>query len=248
MTKEATVDEEGEETRTCSRGDAKETRPIPKLEPEEEETITYTVTKGDGSTWTKGSTETCDFTYERSVNESETFSHFTGVKVDDEVIDESNYTAESGSVNISLQPSYLETLDAGEHTLTPTFDDGEADTAAFTILEEDSEESDDSEEEPSEEPDDEPSDNPDDDGKNPDGKPDGKDDGKSDGKKSDGHRWTRPFAPKKDGKTTVTPAKAAPAGKGAAATGDESMPLLWASLAGAGMVSFLIAMRRRKRA
>ncbi len=175
VTKEATVDEEGEKTHTCSRCDEKETLPIPKLEPEDEETITYTVTKGDGSTWTKGSTETCDFTYERSVNESETFSHFTGVKVDDTVIEESNYTAESGSVNISLQPSYLETLAAGEHTLTPTFDDGEADTATFTILEEDSEEEpsedpDDSEEGPSENPDDsepEPSEDPDDDGKNP---------------------------------------------------------------------------------
>ena len=43
-----------------------------------------------------------------------------------------NYTAKSGSVIIELQPSYLETLPAGKHTLTVNFDDGST-TAEFTI-------------------------------------------------------------------------------------------------------------------
>ena len=42
---------------------------------------------------------------------------FTGVKVDGNLIDKSNYTAKKGSTIITLKASYLNTLSAGTHTV-----------------------------------------------------------------------------------------------------------------------------------
>ena len=46
-----------------------------------------------------------------------------------------NWTAKAGSVIVDLQPSYLETLAVGEHTLTAVFSDGNNPTVTFTIQE-----------------------------------------------------------------------------------------------------------------
>lgn len=134
VTKEATVDEEGEETRICAHDSAhKETRAIPKLDPEE---ISYRNTKGAGASWTKGSNGTADFIFKRSVDDESTFEYFTGISVDGNAVDEANYTAESGSVIIKLKPEYLETLAVGKHTLTAYFADAEEGvTVGFTIKE-----------------------------------------------------------------------------------------------------------------
>ena len=129
-TKAPTVDAEGEETRACSRCDETETRSIPKPDPEK---ISYRNTEGNGTRWTKGSNKTADFTFKRSENDSETFSHFTGIQVDGKDVDKANYTAESGSVIVKLKPAYLETLSVGEHTITALFDDGNSASAKFTI-------------------------------------------------------------------------------------------------------------------
>lgn len=140
VTKEATEDEEGVRTYTASfkkEGFETQTKTesIPKLKPEEpEEEVTYSNTKGNGTQWTKGSTSTADFTFKRSKNDSETFSHFTGIQVDGKDVAASNYTAESGSVIVKLKPSYLETLSVGEHTITALFDDGNKASAKFTVV------------------------------------------------------------------------------------------------------------------
>ena len=69
------------------------------------------------------------------------FDKFTGVKVDGELVDSSNYTATEGSTIIEFKADYLETLEAGEHTVSVVFTDGEATTKfevknyAFTIQE-----------------------------------------------------------------------------------------------------------------
>ncbi len=52
------------------------------------------------------------------------FSKFTGVKVDGELVDSSNYTATEGSTIIEFKADYLETLEAGEHTVSVVFTDG----------------------------------------------------------------------------------------------------------------------------
>ncbi len=62
------------------------------------------------------------------------FSKFTGVKVDGEIVDSSNYTATEGSTIIEFKADYLKTLDAGEHTVSVVFTDGEAITK-FEIVE-----------------------------------------------------------------------------------------------------------------
>ena len=99
--------------------------------PEPPEPVTYSVTKGDGSQWTKGSSETLDFTFERSAEDETTFDRFTGIKVDGSSV--SDYDASAGSVNIKLKPAYLEALAVGSHTLEAVFEDGSAE-AAFTVL------------------------------------------------------------------------------------------------------------------
>lgn len=136
VTKDATETEEGETTYTATFKnpaftEQTKTESIPKLEPEEE--VTYSNTKGNGTQWTKGSTSTADFTFKRSKNDSETFSHFTGIQVDGKDVAASNYTAEAGSVIVKLKSAYLETLSVGEHTLTALFDDGNNASAKFTI-------------------------------------------------------------------------------------------------------------------
>ena len=106
----------------------------PKQDDSKQEEIRYANTEGNGTKWTKGSTVTADFTFKRSENDSVTFSHFTGIQVDEKDVDKANYTAESGSVIIKLKPAYLETLSVGEHTITAFFNDGNSASAKFTIL------------------------------------------------------------------------------------------------------------------
>ena len=96
--------------------------------------ITYTNTEGNGSNWTAGSDGTLEFKFSRSVNDSETIKHFTGVKVDDTVVDSSNYTYKAGSVIVNLKSEYLAKLSEGKHTLTALFDDGDDVTVSFEIL------------------------------------------------------------------------------------------------------------------
>ena len=95
--------------------------------------ITYTNTEGNGSNWTAGSDGTLEFKFSRSVNDSETIKHFTGVKVDDTVVDSSNYTYKAGSVIVNLKSEYLAKLSEGKHTLTALFDDGDDVTVSFEI-------------------------------------------------------------------------------------------------------------------
>ena len=59
---------------------------------------------------------------------------FVGVKVDDNMVDPSCYTAEAGSVIVTLNEDYLNTLSLGKHTLTVVYTDGEAVTS-FEIVE-----------------------------------------------------------------------------------------------------------------
>lgn len=184
-TKEPTEEEKGEETRVCKH-DANhiETRPIDKLEPKDPEPVNpepadpdpkdpedpedpaptpsrlYINTAGDGNVWTKGSGETCDFTFKRTTADSLTFSHFIGIEIDGKSVDSSNYTADQGSVIVKLRASYMETLSVGMHTITALFNDGNNPTAEFEIVRQADEPSDKPADDPSDKPTDEPSDKP----------------------------------------------------------------------------------------
>ena len=99
----------------------------------------YRVTSGAGSTWTRGSDEALGLKVERTVEPLTAFAHFAGVEVDGETVPEkgasgkANWTAESGSVILEIQPAYLETLADGEHTVAALFDDGDPATAKFSV-------------------------------------------------------------------------------------------------------------------
>lgn len=82
----------------------------------------YQVIEGANSAWTQNSDKTLAF------RANGDFSKFTGVKVDDTLIDAKNYTAVSGSTVITLQADYLNTLSVDTHKLTVVYNDGECST------------------------------------------------------------------------------------------------------------------------
>ena len=92
----------------------------------------YAFTKGDGSSWTKGSGTPLDFTVKGSPDDTATFQNFTGIDVDGKTVAGWNYTTAPGSVNISLKPGYLEDMTPGIHKITANFTDGSA-VASFTV-------------------------------------------------------------------------------------------------------------------
>ena len=91
-------------------------------------TITYTVTGGGNSTWTKGSSATVTITVKRSEDDANCFNHFTGVEIDGVALAAGDYEAVSGSTVVTLKASALQKLSNGSHTVTVKFDDGKAST------------------------------------------------------------------------------------------------------------------------
>ena len=82
----------------------------------------YQVIEGAKSAWTQNRDKTL------ALRANGDFSKFTGVKVDDTLIDAKNYTAVSGSTVITLKADYLNTLSVGKHKLTVVYNDGECST------------------------------------------------------------------------------------------------------------------------
>lgn len=84
----------------------------------------YSIISGNGQTVTKN--EAAEF-----VSNAD-FDRFTEVKVDGEVVAQSNYTAVSGSTKVTFNAEYINTLSVGEHSLAIVSNNGEA-TTAFTV-------------------------------------------------------------------------------------------------------------------
>ena len=101
----------------------------------------YNATEGVGSEYTRGSGKTLTFVYKRTADDETTFERFTGMEVDGKAVPQkdasgkANWTAKKGSLILELQPSYLDTLSAGDHTVRVVFDDGET-SSSVKILEE----------------------------------------------------------------------------------------------------------------
>ena len=87
---------------------------------------TYQIIDGANSSWTHDSDGNI------TIRGNGDFSKFTGVKVDGNLIDRSNYTAKEGSTIITLKASYLNTLSAGNHTVEILWTDGSASTTFTT--------------------------------------------------------------------------------------------------------------------
>lgn len=123
----ATVDAEGVEIRTC-RNDLNhtESRMIPKLTSEDEPAgDLYNLTSG-GGVYVIGSKEDYTLTIKRSVDDASCYSHFTGtVRIDGNALGDGEFTSKAGSTIISIIPSTMDKLSAGEHVITVVFDDGE---------------------------------------------------------------------------------------------------------------------------
>ena len=82
----------------------------------------YSISDGANAVWTKNTDGTL------TIRADGEFSKFTGVKVDNTLIDEKNYTAVSGSTIVSLKADYLNTLSVGAHTIAIVYTDGECST------------------------------------------------------------------------------------------------------------------------
>lgn len=94
----------------------------------------YELVSGEGAVVQKASGSTLTFVFERIGDNPGTFGHFTGVEVDGGALSQDAYDAVPGSVSITLNARYLDTLGAGRHTLRARFDDGFAD-ASFVVEE-----------------------------------------------------------------------------------------------------------------
>lgn len=81
----------------------------------------YEVIARSSSTYTQGSKKTY------TVTANGYLGKFTGLKIDDKAVKEKNYKAESGSVIVTLNNAYLDTLSTGSHTITFLFTDGSTD-------------------------------------------------------------------------------------------------------------------------
>ena len=124
----------------------------------------YYCTEGSDAKWKKGSKDGLSFTFKRSWNDEETMDRFVGVAVDGKDVPREYYDAVRGSVIITLDPSYLEDLKSGSHSISVSFEDGTAPDVNFTIEENKTDPSDDPSDDPTDdEHGDEPSDEPSDD-------------------------------------------------------------------------------------
>ena len=83
-------------------------------------TDAYELTNGDGTTYTP--TYTGSGT--KAVRSTAPLSKFREVRVDDTVIDSSNYTITEGSTIVTFKESYLKSLSVGEHTIKVVSTDG----------------------------------------------------------------------------------------------------------------------------
>ena len=78
--------------------------------------------------WTKGSSENLVIVVKNNAPEDDSFSRFTGVKIDEyTLIRDSDYTVSKGSTIVKILPKALEGLKAGEHNASVEFDNGKTD-------------------------------------------------------------------------------------------------------------------------
>ena len=97
----------------------------------------YEVTEGADSSWTKGSKDKLVFRLVQYGFEDNAYESFLAagskIYIDDVEISTDNFTAEKGSVIISIIPELLETLSVGEHILTVKFENSVSFSTKFTV-------------------------------------------------------------------------------------------------------------------
>lgn len=97
----------------------------------------YEITEGENSTWTKGSKDKLVFRFIQYGIDDNAFESFLAaggkIYIDDVEVSSDNFTAEKGSVIISIIPELLETLSVGEHTLTIKFENSVSYSTKFVV-------------------------------------------------------------------------------------------------------------------
>lgn len=61
------------------------------------------------------------------------FDRFQGIEIDGKVVDKANYTAQPGSVVLTLKANYIRSLSTGKHTIKAKFRCGNPATTCFTV-------------------------------------------------------------------------------------------------------------------
>ncbi len=88
----------------------------------------YEILSGDGSTFQQDDPGQSSFT----ISANGHLSNFTGLTINGELVDESNYDVEEGSTIVTLHQDFLDTLQPGTYTLRFHYTDGFAD-AGFVV-------------------------------------------------------------------------------------------------------------------
>ena len=85
----------------------------------------YVLTEGAGGQYVAGSGIPLEFVFQPAAGDNPSaIEHFTGASVDGADLTEgTDFTVKAGSVVLELLPEYLDSLHAGQHTLTVSFDD-----------------------------------------------------------------------------------------------------------------------------
>lgn len=112
ITSEPTKELAGIRTYSCSECETQKTEAIEKLP-------NYKILESDGDNWTASPNN--DYTF-RIDGE---YDKFRELVMDGVVVASSNYTTAPGSTIITIKAAYLETLNAGSHTITAIYTDGE---------------------------------------------------------------------------------------------------------------------------
>ena len=104
---------------------------------DEELSNIYQITEGENSSWSKGSKDKLVFRFIQCGIEDDAFESFLAaggkIYIDDVEISSDNFSAEKGSVIISIIPELLETLTVGEHTLTIKFENSVSFSTKFVV-------------------------------------------------------------------------------------------------------------------
>jgi len=104
---------------------------------DEELSNIYQITEGENSSWSKGSKDKLVFRFIQCGIEDDAFESFLAaggkIYIDDVEISSDNFSAEKGSVIISIIPELLETLSVGEHTLTIKFENSVSFSTKFIV-------------------------------------------------------------------------------------------------------------------
>lgn len=92
-----------------------------------EELPVYNVIEGANATWTQ------DSGVGLTIRADGALENFVYITIDGVRVDESNYTATSGSTIITLKPAYLDLIALGSHTLDIFFNDGGKTSTTFEV-------------------------------------------------------------------------------------------------------------------